>query len=925
MTALDRLRSFWRHAVRRAEMERDMADELRFHLERRAADLVARDGVSPDEAARLARLEFGSIERYKEEARQSVGLRLLDELRSDVRYAVRALRGSGGFTAAALATLALGIGANTAVFSVVDPLLLQDLPVPDPQALVVFDWLRSPQSMVARYSGYGRPAAAPGLGVRTSFSALTVDAFREHTSTLSHVFAFSPTGPLTIDRQPEPASGLFVSGDYFAGLGIDAAVGRALSRGDDRPQAEPAAVISHRFWQRRFGGDRRVVGTKVEINHLPVAIVGITAAGFDGPRMGESTDVVLPIAMAARLAPSGHGRPVSTWWLQMMGRLQPGVSRERALAELQTTFAATVRESWARRPADTPDPQRREMPQLRVRPGAQGPDGPRLDARALLAPVLAIVAAILLTGCVNLATLLLVRASSRRQQIILRVTLGASRWRVMRQLLTEAVLLALLGGVGGTILAWWAKDFLRWLPLHDAPIVDARIDPRVLAFTAALSTLTALLFGLAPALRATRPDLAPSLRVTGERAATRRGITTQVLLVGQVAISLVLLVGAGLLVRSLHNLSRVDLGFDADNVLVFRVDPVAANPGARVDPAAPIDPATRDDASRIFDGYDRIMAAIEAVPGVQSTTMSAMPLVARAEWEEPVRADGAGAPTNVFIQAVRWNFLETMGIPLLAGRSQAPTDTTDHPRVAVINETMARRLFGDRAPIGRVFRFVNGPNRDAPIRVIGVARDAKYASLEQPAPPTFYLPHLQAPPSGMTVEVRTRPDPLSLAGAIRAAVGATDPTVRLVQVQTQRQQIAQTLGLPRTLATLMSVSGVIGLLLACVGLYGVVSYETTRRTREFGVRVALGARRGDVLRLAMRQTVVVVAVGASIGVGLALAGSRLMGSVLFGIGPADPVAVGAALTLLVGVALIASYVPARRAARLDPTTALRCE
>ena len=905
-----RLRSFWHNVRRRSDVERNMSDELQFHLERRAEDLLARGGLCRDEALRLARLEFGSVEKYKEEARQSLGLRLVDELRGDLRYALRMCGRSKGFTAAAVATLALGIGANTAVFSVVDALLLRTLPVMNPEELVVFDWLRAPDSMVAGYSGYGRPGPA-GLGIRTSFSVLTVERFSEHTTTLADVFAFSPAGTLDVvaQSQADTASGLFVTGNYFAGLGVQALVGRTLSPSDDRPQAEPAAVISHRYWRRRFASDPSLIGKTIDVNRSPVAIVGVTPEGFDGPRMSESSDITLPIAAAARLAPTGRARPVSVWWLQIMGRLKPGVTREQALAELQTTFVDTVRESWAARPPDTPNPTRTGLPQLRVRPGAQGPDGPRIDAQQILSAVFAVVAAILLIGCVNLANLLLVRASARRQEVAMRLTLGASRWRVIRQLLTETLLLAVFGGIGGAILAWWGKDFMLWLPAREAPIVDARIDLRVLVFVAVLSAITAALFGIGPALRATRTDLGPSLKPSTQKGRSRRGVASKVLLTSQVAISLVLLVGAGLLVRTLYNLSKVDLGFNADNLLVFRIQPGVQS----------------DSSSRTFELYDRIMAAIEAVPGVQSCTMSVMPLIARSEWEEPVRPDGTGPPKSAFIQIVRWNFLETMGIPLVAGRDLSAADTQGRPRVAIINETMARQVFGERTPVGRHLQFVKGDGRDVPIEVIGVARDSKYASLEQQVPPTLFLPHAQVPPSGMTVEVRTAADPATVASAIREAVRQADPAIPLAEMKTQRQQIAETIGKPRAFAILTAVSGVVGLLLACIGLYGIVSYETTRRTHEIGIRMALGARRSDVLRLVMRQTVIVVTIGAGIGVALALAASRLIASVLYGIAPTDPIAIGSALTLLIGVALAAAYLPARRASQLDPTQALRFE
>jgi predicted permease len=895
-----RLRSLFRWA----QADQEVDEELRDHLERKTEEYVAK-GMTQEEAHRRARLDLGGIEQTKEKCRDARRVNWIQDFIQDLHFGLRVLHKSPGFTTVAVVTLALGIGANTAVFSAVDALLLRKLPVKNPEELVVFDWLRTPGSMVAGYSGYGRQGPAPGLGIRSSFSALTVERFREHSATLADVFAFSPTGPLNIDGQGDTASGLFVTSRYFAGLGVQASAGRILSESDDRPQAEPVAVISHRCWQRRFASDPSVVGTTIKVNRLPVVIAGITPEGFDGPRMGESSDITLPLSLAARLSPTGSERPVSVWWLQMMGRLKPGVSREQALAEIQAPFAETVRESWAARPPDTPNPTRSELPRLRVRPGAQGPDDPPLlDARDHLSAVFAVVSAVLLIGCVNLATLLLVRGAARRQEVTLRVTLGAGRWRVVRQLMTETLLLAAFGGIGGAILARWGKDFMTWLPARDTPIVDARIDPQVLAFTAVLSVITALLFGVWPALRTTRPDLGPSLKTSAQTGGITRGLLT-----AQVAISVVLLVGAGLLVRTLYNLSKVDVGFNADNVLVFRIDPALQS----------------DSSSRLFGVYDRMIAAIETVPGVRSCTMSAMPLIARSEWEETVQADDTGLPQNAFIQIVRWNFLKTMGIPLVAGRDLEASDTQSRPRVAVINETMARKMFGERTPVGRRFQFVSGADRNVAIQVIGVARDSKYASLEQPVPPTLFMPHAQVAPSGMTVEVRTAPNPMTVASAIRQAVRDTDPTISLVEMKTQRQQIAQTIGKPRAFAALTTVSGMIGLLLACIGLYGVVSYETIRRTREIGIRMALGARRSDVLRLVMRQTIVVVTIGAGIGIGFALVASRLIRGLLFGVGPSDPFAIGSAVAVLLVVALAASYLPARRAMRVDPMVALRYE
>ncbi len=904
-----RIRSFWRSVWRRAEMEENLSDELQFHLERRAEDLVARAGLTPEQAMRTARLEFGSLEKYKEESRQSRGLRILDELGSDLRYAWRSVRKNKGFALAAIATLALGIGANTAVFSVVDAILVRQLPVPDPERLVVFDWLRSPDSMVAGYSGYGRRGPSPTVGIRTSFSSLTFERFRDRTATLSHVFAFSPrTLTISADREADTASALLVTGDYFAGLGVRALHGRTITSSDDAPEAQPVAVISYRYWQRRFGGDAGIVGKAFDVNRVPVVIVGVTPEGFEGVRLTESTDVTLPIVIAPALGnDEALTRAGWRWWMEIMGRLKGGVTREQALADLQNAFAETVRESWAARPPETPNPARSGMPQLRVRPGAQGPDDSRVDAQQILSIVFAVVAAVLLIGCVNLANLLLVRATARRQEVSIRLALGASRWRLIRQMLTENLLLALVGGAAGTVVAVWGKNFMQWLPGNDAPSVDASIDVRALGFALGLSALTALVFGIGPAVRATRTELSPALKIGTPRTSGRRGVAGKSLLGLQVALSVMLVAGAGLLARSLYNFAQVDVGFDADNLLVFRINPSVRNP------------------ARAFDLYDRVVAAIEGVPGVRSATLSSMPLVAHSEWEVVVRPDGADRQQDVSFLAVRWNFFDTMGIPVLAGRTLAAADSAGAGPVGVINETMAREVFGEPRPIGRHFQIVRGATRGAAIEVVGVVRDSKYSRLDQSTPPTLFVPHAQVAPGPMIVEVRTGPDPMTLVPSLREAARRVDSSLPLEEVKTQRQQIAETIGKPRAFAVLTAASAIIGLLLACVGLYGIVSYDATRRTTEIGIRLALGATRWDVVRLVARETMIVVGIGGAIGLILVAASSRLVASVLFGVRPSDPATITAAMLVMLAVASLAAAVPARRASRLDPTAALRYE
>jgi predicted permease len=904
-----KLRTLWTGVVRRGEIERQLADELAFHIEARAADLSARFGFSPAEALRRARLEFGSLEKYKEEARASRGLRLADELRSDIRFARRTFVTHKGFVAAAVSILALGIGINTAVFSVVDAVLLSDLPVDRPADLVAFDSLHRRDSMLASYSGSGRPGP-DGTIRRTSFSARTLERFREGTTTLSDVFAFAPLGdvPVAADDGAEMATAQVVSGAYHRGLGARAAVGRTLGPLDDRPGAEPVAVVSHRYWQLRFGGDPNIVGTPIRVNGVPFEIVGVTQPGFDGTEITETVDVSVPLAMSAQLARTGAPRPISSWWLLMMGRLKPDVTRPQVLAELRPIFNETVRESWAARPPQTRDPGRSGMPELRVLPGAQGPNGPSASQRENLTLVFTVTGIVLLIACGNVASLLLVRAAGRRQEMTMRRALGATRGRLIRQMLSESLLLAALGAAGGVTLAEWAKD---WLPrLFEADVVlDTAIDLRALAFAAGLTTLTALLFGVAHALLATRVDLTPVLKMAGGHAGLRRSRMVPVLIGAQMAASLVLLVAAGLFVRTLHNYSRVDVGFDSHNLLVFRLDP------------APSEATT----SKVFDMYEALVGAIEAVPGVRSATLSAMPVVAGDEWTGAVRADPAGDPRQIRIQAVRSNFFDTMAIPRLAGRAFLPTDTDQSPSVAIVNEEMARQVFGEAFPIGRHLRFLNGEERDTPIRVVGVVRDAKYASLAEETRPTMFRPYTQVPPRRMTVEVRADGDALALAASVRTAIRRVDPGLPLIGLQTQEQQMSETIRTQRVFALLTGIAGMIGLLLACVGLYGVISYDVRRRTNEIGVRVALGARQADVVQLIMQQTVWIVAGGAMLGVVSAAYTTQFIAGQLFGIRPLDPWTLASAVLVLAVVALVAGYLPARRAARLDPTLALRYE
>ena len=904
-----RLRLLWHGLVHRAEIERQMADELSFHIDARVRDLMSRPGLSRAEAIRQARIEFGSVEKYKDESRASLGLRVIDDLGSDFRFASRALTKNIGFSTAAIVILALGIGANTAVFSVVDAMLMGTLPVKDPQGLVAFDTLQTRDSMVAGYSRSGRPGPG-GTARRTSFPMVTFEGFRDHATTLSHVFALTSIGSVAVvaDDSAEMASAQLVSGSYFDGLGVPAVMGRTLGPSDDRPDAEPAAVVSHGYWQRRFFGDAGIIGKTIRVNRTTFIIVGVTPETFHGTEVTETVDLSVPLAMSPHLSPTG-GPPRSrgTWWLLLMGRLKPGVTREQVFAELRPIFNESVLTSWSARDPGTRNPERSGMPTIRVLSGSQGPNGPSPRARDSLTYVFVVAGVVLLIACVNVASLLLVRAANRRREMTVRVALGASRARLIRQLLTESLLLATAGASAGVALAWWAKDALPRM-FEDDVVLATAIDARALAFAGVLTTITALVFGVGHALRATRVGAMPWLKETA-RAGGQRALIARTLIGVQIAASLVLLVVAGLFVRTLYNFSRVDVGFDTRDLMVFQIDPT---PSA-ADPAG------------VVELYERLLGEVEKVPGVRSVTLSALPVIARSEWTETIRTEGNETAREVHIQIVRWNFFQTLGMPLVGGRSLRTSDTANALRVAVINAAMARDVFDEELPIGRRFRFVNGPNRDAPIEVVGVVRNAKYSRLSEPEPSTFFMPFTQFPTGRMTIEVRTMGEALALTGSVRAAIQRIDPDLPLIKVRTQVAQIQETLRNPRIFAALTAVAGAIGLLLACIGLYGVVSYDARRRTSEIGVRMALGAARSDVLRLVMGQTSWIVTIGTGVGLILAGGAARLLRGQLFGVEPFDISTMASATLLLVAIAGLAVFLPARRAARLDPTHALRHE
>ncbi len=867
----------------------------------------------------------------------------MNTLIQDLRYGFRVLLKQKGVTAIALLSLALGIGANTALFSVVDAMLLKTLAVKDPEQLVLFRSVAPREFSSGSYSGNSNTDPATGERTMTSFAYQSYQRMREQQGPLAELFAFGNVSlNVNSDGRVDTASGQAVSGNYFTGLGLQPFLGRMLTDEDDKPEATPVAVLSHRYWQERFGSDNLVVGKQINLNNVAFTVIGVTPPGFDGTMgVGSSQDVTVALQQAEPLLfvdrQRSYVRGASIWWLRLMGRLKPGATAEQAQAQLTNAFHQSVVEHRAARQAQAiadggnriTDLDPKSYPRLFADPGGQG----EMNMRRYYAPslylLLGVVGLVLLIACANVANLLLSRAASRQKEIGLRLALGASRRRLIRQLLTESLLLSGLGGALGVLFALWIKDGL--LAVSDwggrgLRALEPQLDWRVLGFTFGLSLLTGLVFGLAPAWRTTKLDLTPAMKESGRSSSTvHRSWLSRGLVVFQVALSLLLLVGAGLFVRTLVNLQRVDPGFNTQNLLLFDVSPGLIG--------------YKDDKLRLV--YQQIAERLETVPGVQAVTFSRMALLAqgassssvflREALNSPPDAEGRIKPSgDGYRHTVRENFLDAMGIPLLRGRTFTTHDDTKTPRIAVVNQTFANKYFPNQDPIGKRFTFDTAKPDE--IEIVGVAQDAKYTRQRDEIPPTVYSSFRQDRPMGSgTFEVRTGGDPNTVVAAMRQAVKEVEPNLPIGVVRTQIEQGDETLRMERLFAKLLTLFGLLAQQLAAIGLFGVLAYTVSQRTHEIGIRMALGASRADVLKMILRQGMTL----AVIGVVLGLAGAYVLtkyleswialSSMLFGVQVSDPLTYGVIAVLLTVVAFIACYIPARRATKVDPMVALRYE
>ena len=832
-----------------------------------------------------------------------------------------------GWTAVVVLSLALGIGANTALFGAVNGLLLTQLNVREPDSLVRLRWYGR-NDMVTSSSDYGYiQRAADGVNVRTTFSYPMYQQFVADNQTMTDVFACAPYGRLNVvvDGHAELASAFISSGNYYQLLGVNARLGRTIVPDDDKPAAPPVAVISSKYWHTRFGTDPAVLGKAVTVNGVPTTIVGVLPPDFTGVQqpIAELPEIAVPLSMQPQLdtppakGPNRLGQP-TYWWLQIMGRLKPGVTPQQVHGNLEAVFQNTARaglESHMKSLTDTErsaaaNQDRREVPRLRVESGARGIyDANSSDVRSVTI-LSVVVGLLLLIVCANVANLLLSRATTRQKEMSVRLSLGATRWRLVRQLLTESLLLAAIGGALGVLVAYWGKQLLPGTPGQ-----ALTFDWRILLFIAAVSGLTGVLFGIAPALRGTGINVNAALKETSRSVVGTRSVLSKALLVVQVAISLVLLVGAGLFLKTLSNLRHVDVGFNPQNLVLFRVNPAL----------------NRYDEKRMLALYRDMLDRLGSVPGVRGAAMS-----------QPALLSGSVNSTSIFVQGRTYapgrnvdhdngihrlvispNFFEVMGIPIINGRALSDRDDAAAPKVAVINEAAAKKYFPNLNPIGQ--RFGGSIETAGQMEVVGVLKDVKYNSVRDAVPPTMYVPYPQTRLGSAVFEIRTAAAPATVMNSIREVGRQIDPNLPLTDVSTQIEHVERRFAQEKLFAQAYTLFGALALLLASIGLFGLMSYNVSRRTNEIGIRMALGAQRQDVLRLVMRESMLLVIVGIVAGVIVAVSASRLVASLLFGLPPRDPLTLFAAIVVMVLVSGLAGYLPARRASRVDPMVALHYE
>jgi predicted permease len=867
----------------------------------------------------------------------------MQTLWQDIRYGARMLRKHPGFTLVAVLSLALGIGANTALFSLVDAVLLRMLPVQEPERLVLFEWRAGEKFRTGGMRGTFIPTE-PGTRGASIFqpdvvTKLRAEQARVVDSPLATLFAYAPLYGMTAvyQQQAESIEAQGVTGSYYAGLGVSAIVGRTINDSDDNASAPPVAVLSHHYWEKNFGANLSVIGQQITLNQKPFTIIGVTPPGFVGAlQLDARPDLTVPLAFEPMLLGERSAAPNAErgayWYVHLMGRLKPDASQAQAQASLNGLFQTLALDAM---PAPRNEKQvskdkleTKEYPRLVARSGSQGAMEVRSMSSKTIYGLFIVVALVLLIACANVANLLLARAALRGAEISLRLAVGASRWRLVRQLLTESVMLSLLGGAFGVIVAFWGKAGLTALTNRFADFLptdlELNINGRVLLFTFGVSLLTGIVFGLVPAWRATKIDLNSALKQS-KRTATSVSRLSKGLIVLQVALSLLLLLGAGLFIRTLRNLQQVNVGFNQENLLLFGLTPERNG--------------YQDE--RLVQFYEQLTARLEALPGVSAVTFGTVNMIASNTWNTSILLPGetatSGSEHITNCQMMRENFFAALEIPLLRGRTFTASDDLRSPLVAVVNQEFARKFFPNGEALGQRVTDTDGKH---PLEIVGIVADTKYSSQREKVEPLMFTPWRQEIKNlgGANFTIRTTGEPTALANSVRQAVRELDSNLPLGEFTTQTKQASDILGQERLYARLLSFFGLLALLLAAIGLSGVLSYSVTQRTNEIGIRMALGAQARDVLRLVIGQGMGLVILGIAVGCASGYALKKLVESradernplkqiaeMLYGVTATDPLTLGGIAALLLAVALFACWWPARRASRVDPLVALRHE
>ena len=911
--AIAQVLSSFRAMVHRSRLEEEMEAELQIHLENLIADLI-RAGLSPAEAARRARIALGPALVHKEGMRASLGLRWWDELGADLRYGLRILRKSPAFTAIAVTSLALAIGANTTIFSVAKRLLLDQLAVPHPEQLRMLRWNGDGREVV--HGMWGDFDSTEKGGTTSSvFSYPVYLQMRAHNEGLQDLIAFKEDGMnATVNGNAQRVDAAMVSGNFYDGLGVRPQLGRALQPSDDAVSGSGAvAIISDGLWQREFGRSLSVLGQTIQLNQTAMTIVGVNPRGFTGAKnVQQAPDILVPISMQPVIDPKGKTSLLTDsglWWVNIVGRVKPGVKASEAQAALDVQLQAAVRSTMTISPADS-------MPRLEL---ADGSRGLHYADRMLKKPVFVLIALtgfVVLLACANIANLLLARGSQRQKEMSVRLAMGAGRARVLHQLLTESLLLAALGGAGGLLLGYFGSNAMPKLLTNAWERIDygQPIDWGVFAFTAAVTLLTGILFGLAPAWLASRAEVSSSLKDTARTATRRRkGLGGRAIVAFQIALSTLLVLGAGLFLRTVMGLNSVDVGFNADNLLLFEISP----------------PARRYPHPKDVQLHQQLEQRLAAVPGVERVAPGWIPYIAESMGNTDFIPEGETFDKHKrqaeFENAVGVNFFPTMSIPIVAGRNFGGQDTPAAQKVAIVNQALARKRFPNVDSVGKRFRADRDGKSDW-IQIVGICADTRYSNLHDDPPAQFFVPYVQQTEAGtMVYQVRTRIDPATLVPALRQVVQSVDRDLPMIDVRTQREQIDATIRVQRAIAALTSGFGVLALTLACVGIYGVMAYNVAQRTNEIGIRLALGARPAQVRAMILRESTGVTLSGIVVGVAAALLLTRAVKSMLYGIQPNDPLTSSTGILILIAVALAASWIPARRAAGVQPMEALRHE